>query len=228
MNIAMVPMRAGSKGIPNKNVREMCGMPLFYWAFKAAVESEYLSQVWLNTESEEYAEVVSDMFPSIEVHIRPQHLANGITKMEDVMLEFCEYVTADRLVTIQVTNPLVKSSDIDGALEHFGSDGLHSLFTGVRLSRFVWMETSRIPHWVAPLNYSYQMRPNRQDMARMPIVENGAFYITDIVILNSTKCRLGGKIGCWEMGMDSFFEVDEEDDWVRVERELSGRISKES
>ena len=44
-------------------------------------------------------------------------------------------------------------------------------------------------------------------------MENGAFYITDKKILEQTECRLGGKIGFYEMSSETGTEIDEASDW---------------
>jgi N-acylneuraminate cytidylyltransferase len=54
-------------------------------------------------------------------------------------------------------------------------------------------------------------------------MENGAFYITKREILERYKCRLGGKIGIYEMEESTAVEIDEPEDWERVEKLLLAR-----
>jgi len=54
-------------------------------------------------------------------------------------------------------------------------------------------------------------------------MENGAFYITKRNILERHQCRLGGKIGIYEMDESTAVEIDEPEDWGRVETILKNR-----
>jgi N-acylneuraminate cytidylyltransferase len=65
------------------------------------------------------------------------------------------------------------------------------------------------------MNYLPQSRPRRQDFEGS-FVENGAFYITTKNILEKDRCRLGGKMGIYEMPENSFVEIDEPEDWAHV------------
>ena len=51
--LAVIPARAGSKGIPNKNIRIIGGHPLIYYAIRNALDSELVSDVIISTDSSE-------------------------------------------------------------------------------------------------------------------------------------------------------------------------------
>ncbi|MEZ5203439.1 MAG: acylneuraminate cytidylyltransferase family protein [Acidimicrobiales bacterium] len=55
--LGLVPARAGSKGLPGKNVRPFLGRPLLAWSVEAGLRATTVSRVVLTTDSEEYAEV---------------------------------------------------------------------------------------------------------------------------------------------------------------------------
>jgi N-acylneuraminate cytidylyltransferase len=57
-------------------------------------------------------------------------------------------------------------------------------------------------------------------------MENGAFYMTRRDILHRYKCRLGGKVGIYEMDESTAVEIDEPEDWERVERLLLERKAR--
>lgn len=52
MNVAFIPVRGGSKSIPLKNIKPLCGKPLVFWAVKAACESCNIDKVVISTDSE--------------------------------------------------------------------------------------------------------------------------------------------------------------------------------
>ena len=76
-----------------------------------------------------------------------------------------------------------------------------------------------------PINYDPLHRPRRQDFPGT-LMENGAFYITKLEILQRYRCRLGGKIGIYEMDESTAAEIDEPSDLERVERLLLKRREK--
>ena len=55
--IAVIPARAGSKFIPNQNVRIVGGHPLVYYTIKTAIKSKFINQIIVSTDSEEYADL---------------------------------------------------------------------------------------------------------------------------------------------------------------------------
>lgn len=62
MNIlAIIPARAGSKGIPNKNIRIVGGHPLIYYSIKNALSSEFITNVIITTDSPEVRIIARQM-----------------------------------------------------------------------------------------------------------------------------------------------------------------------
>lgn len=119
--LGLIPARGGSKGIPRKNIRLLCGKPLLHYTIEAALAARHLSRVILSTEDEEIAEV--GRRGGVEVpFLRPAELAEDETPMLPVvqhtirwMEERGEYF--DAVCLLQPTNPLRRPEDIDGAIE---------------------------------------------------------------------------------------------------------------
>lgn len=217
--LALVPLRGGSKSIPCKNLKEIAGKPLAYWACKAAVEARGIERVYVSTEDADIKRVVDVFRLGVQVIDRPVELAQDESTTEAVMVHFAEAIPDwDILVTLQATSPLTSAADIDAALAQFERDGNDSMLTGVRVKRFFWTPGG------SPLNYDYRQRPRRQDFAGS-VVENGAFYITKRDVLLKEGQRLGGNIGIYEMPADTITELDEPADWDAVERMLLMRAS---
>ena len=59
-NIAIIPARSGSKGLPDKNIRLVNGKPLLAYTIKAALESGCFDTVHVSTDSERYAEIARE------------------------------------------------------------------------------------------------------------------------------------------------------------------------
>ena len=55
--LAIVPARGGSKGLPGKNIRPLCGKPLIGWSIEHAQKSKYVDNIFISTDSREIADV---------------------------------------------------------------------------------------------------------------------------------------------------------------------------
>ena len=61
--VAVIPARGGSKGVPRKNVRHLCGRPLIDWTICAAIDSGAFGAVWVSTDDDEVAAVAKVRSP---------------------------------------------------------------------------------------------------------------------------------------------------------------------
>ncbi len=214
--IAVIPVRGGSKGIPDKNIKDFCGRPLCHWVIEAAVESGIFDYVIVSTDSEKIARVAS--IPGATVLMRPAELAQDETSTAAVLLHIAEVVKFDIVVTIQATYPFTTAYDLRAARAKFHSWGIDSMLAGVRVKHFYW-DNSKGNHAVKPVNYEPKNRPRRQNFAGW-IQENGAFYFTKREILLNEKSLLGGRIGLYEMSIG--VEIDDPLDWVIAEAVMKG------
>jgi N-acylneuraminate cytidylyltransferase len=216
ITFALIPLRGGSKSIPRKNIKHLAGKPLSAWTLEAASGAPHIDAVYVSTDSEEIARVVQGLGLGVKVIFRPAEYATDEASTESVMLHFMQEVPFDVLVTIQATSPLLTTQDLDLALAHFQAQHLESMLSAVRTKRFFWHDDA------TPINYDPLHRPRRQDFCGT-LMENGAFYITRREILERYQCRLGGKIGVYEMDESTAVEIDEPEDWALVERLLLRR-----
>lgn len=214
--VALIPLRGGSKSIPLKNIKPIAGKPLCAWVLEAASDAIGPSNVYVSTESKEIANVINELQPEVNIIERPAELASDTASTESVMLHFTENVEFNTLITLQATSPATTADDIQKAISLFAANNYDSLLTGVRNKRFFWTDDGKA------VNYDPDNRLLRQDIEGW-IMENGAFYITSSDILRQNKCRLGGKIGIYEMGPETAVEIDEPGDWSEVDRYLLGR-----
>ena len=215
MNVAFIPVRGGSKSIPLKNIRPICGRPLVYWTVKAACGCKAIDKVYIATDSEEIRKTVGNFgFEKAEVIGRSAESASDTASTESAMLEFAEKYDFDNIALIQATSPLLRSEDLDKGFADLDSDGADSVLSVVRQKRFNWTTDDR--GFAVPANYRPEARPRRQEFDGY-LVENGAFYITSRKLLLETGVRISGRIKAVEMSEDSYFEIDEQSDWVIIE-----------
>lgn len=228
MNVALIPVRGGSKSIPLKNIKVLNGKPLVYWTIKAACECEYINKVYVATDDELIKEKVeeikledSESVKKISAIGRSRETSTDEASTESVMLEFAKCYDFDNIVLIQATSPLLQKEDLDNGFKEFVQEGVDSVFSVVKQKRFNWAKDEK--GFAKPLNYNVYRRPRRQDFDGY-YVENGAYYITSKKRLLESENRLSGNIKMVEMPEDTFFEIDEPSDWIIVEELLKRRM----
>ena len=122
--IALIPARAGSKGVKNKNIKNLLGKPLIYWTIDAAKKSKYIGRTIVSTDSEKIAEIARKFGAEVPF-IRPKELSTDTAKSIDVILHAINFIQKNEnlddfiFIYLQPTSPLRTSKDIDAALEMF-------------------------------------------------------------------------------------------------------------
>ncbi|WP_026517140.1 N-acylneuraminate cytidylyltransferase [Butyrivibrio sp. MC2021] len=229
--VAFIPVRGGSKSIPLKNIKEICGQPLVYWTVAAACGAKCIDKVYIATDSAEIRAAVErfsrkgiengnqDFSKAVVIDRSPEN-ASDTASTESVMLEFAEKYDFENIVLVQATSPMLESCDIDGGFELFEKPETDSVLSVVRQKRFLWDADEK--GYATASNYDFKNRPRRQEFDGY-LMENGAFYITSKVSLMASKNRLSGKIRAYEMGEDSALEIDEPNDFIIIEALLRKR-----
>lgn len=128
MIMGLIPARAGSKGVPNKNIKIINKKPLIVWTIERALESKRLDKVVVSTDSEAIAEIAHKA--GAQVLIRPDDLATDTASTQDVMVHALQNVPAEVVVLLQPTSPCRKKGLIDECIEEFEIGQYDSLATG--------------------------------------------------------------------------------------------------
>lgn len=228
MNVAFIPVRGGSKSIPLKNIKPMCGKPLVYWTVAAACGCRNIDKVYVATDSEKIREILQNVkdtgtdgrLDKMEIIGRSQESASDTASTEFAMLEFAREHLFDHIVLIQATSPLLTAEDLDRGFALYEQKETDSVLSVVRQKRFNWKVEK--DGSAQPTNYDYFHRPRRQEFEGY-CVENGAFYITSRKRLLATENRISGNVKAVEMSEDTFFEIDEPSDWDMIQQLLERR-----
>ena len=213
--IAFIPVRGGSKSIPLKNIKPLCGKPLVCWNIEALEACPEVGEVIVATDSNEiWKTVESKNYKKTKLYRRSAENACDTASTESVILEYIKYANLpkeDVFMLVQATSPLTESIHFSEALQKYSTGEYDSILTCVRNYRFFWNEDG------SSMNYDYMNRPRRQNFSGM-LMENGAFYINTVGNILSNGNRLGGKIGVYEMPEYTATEIDEPDDWMILEK----------
>lgn len=118
-NIAIIPARSGSKGLPNKNIRLLNGVPLMAYTIKAALDSGVFARVMVSTDSEEYACVAKEWGAEVPF-LRSAKTATDTSSSWSVVREVLDKYKEkgeifDTVALLQVTSPLRNGEHISEA-----------------------------------------------------------------------------------------------------------------
>ena len=217
--VSIIPARGGSKGIPNKNIKDINGQPLISYNIEASIKSN-IDETWISTDDDVISNISSKY--GAKVLKRPEYLADDNASSDDVLLHFAENVEFDILVFLQCTSPLTTFEDINGAIKLLNTCEFDSVLSvcdnhgGWLCGGFTWEIIGK----QASPDYDINNRPRRQDCTPS-FRENGAIYVTTRDALLKSKCRISGDIGLYIMPRQRSFEIDEPEDLIEIRKFLN-------
>jgi len=216
--LAIIPARGGSKGIPNKNIRDFCGKPLIAYAIEAAKQSERLSRVVVSTDSEEVASVAKRYGAEVPF-LRPPALAGDLSRIFDAVehlltrLREDERYTPDYTVLLQPTSPLRTAEDINCTIELLLKSNADSAITVSSVEPRVFIK-EKSDMLTLMTNPAFLESTNRQELAPT-VAENGAMvYVNRVSTLLRTRNFLGGKLVGYEVPRWRSVDLDLPQDFV--------------
>lgn len=187
--LALIPARGGSKGIKNKNIIDLCGKPLLSYSVESGINSTYIDDVVVTTDSPTIADVAKN-YGAWVPFLRPAALALDTSKTIDCVLHAVRTLedmghSYDLCVLLQPTQPLRTSEDIDQAIRTFYEKNAQSLVSVSPVSDapVLIRQVNADGTLVHLLNQSSTVR--RQDMQPYYVV-NGCIYINRICDLCET------------------------------------------
>jgi CMP-N,N'-diacetyllegionaminic acid synthase len=120
--LGIIPARGGSKGLPGKNIKPICGKPLIAWTIEKALLSKYLDEILVTTDSTEIASVAETLGASVPF-LRPAELSTDSATTFSAVKHAIDYYNKslnrvfDYIVLLEPTSPLREDNDIDNMLE---------------------------------------------------------------------------------------------------------------
>jgi len=123
---ALITARSGSKGVPNKNIKELHGKPLIAWSVMACKKSELIEDVFISTDSKEYAKIAIH-YGAKAPFIRPVEIAKDDSTDIQVFKHAIDYfvtsqIKVENIIHIRPTTPLRNPEIIDSAIRLFNSN----------------------------------------------------------------------------------------------------------
>ena len=83
--LAVIPARGGSKGLPGKNIKELCGKPLIAWSIETALKSNYLDEVMVSTDYQNISDIAKKYGANVPF-LRSEYLATDTATTFDAVI----------------------------------------------------------------------------------------------------------------------------------------------
>ena len=216
MKIAgVIPARKGSKGIPNKNMVELCGRNLIEYTFIESLKSN-LDEVILTTDDDNIIKLAKNNYPSIKVPFkRSDELSCGETEAIDVLNHLLEYLKninselPDVICWLQPTSPLRTHSDINDCINLMKSKELDSVISVVDVQGMSPYKMKKISSdgFLEDLIPLKNKSTNRQKLPKI-YIPNGAIFMISVEAFIKHKNFFGQKSLSHEMNEESSVNID--------------------
>ena len=225
--VALIPLRAGSAGLPDKNIRPLAGQPLYRYAIDQA-RAAGITRILISTDIARVLDAPPE--PGITVRRRPADLATGITPMDAVLRHVLSHdmTRPARIVLLQATSPLRNAGDIAAACDLHRQGGFDLVLSVTRADagvlkwgRAVWADDPAGPEGAefVPLSDPAHCFANRAELP--PVYRpNGAVYVFDAGWFRRHGTLAAGRIGMIEMPPERAADIDTEADFAAVEARL--------
>lgn len=196
--LAVIPARAGSKGIPNKNIRIVGGRPLIYYSIKNALDSKMVKDVIVSTDSPEVKVIAQQM--GALVKWRKVELCGDDVTLDAVVADAIPDEKWDYIITMQPTSPTLKVSTLDTAIRYTIENDLDTVISVINKPHLSWSEKDgkKTPNYILRLNRQY-LPPY--------YMETGAFVISKASVI-TPMTRIGDNIDIYEVPEDESLDVD--------------------
>ena len=219
-NIAIIPARSGSKGVRDKNIKELNGKPLMTYSIEAAINSGEFDEVMVSTDSETYAEVAKKWgakVPFLRSEVTSSDTASSWDMVEEVLNRYKEINNIfDTFCLLQPTSPLRTSEDIKNAYDLYREKAEFAVVSVC--------EAEHSPLWCGhlPENREFIDFVNQENMKRRQdggkfYRLNGAIYIVNIEMFQKDKFLYKAGSYAYVMNQERSVDIDTELDFKLAE-----------
>ena len=221
--LAIIPARGGSRGIPDKNLRQVGGRSLLARTIHTALRSRYITEVAVTTDSRRIAEEARAAGACIIE--RPPSLASDTASSEAALIHAAEqYQHIEVLVFLQCTSPFLTVAELDRTVAAVVEDGADVAFTAVASHGFLWQRQD--DGSVSGINHDPSVRLRRQDRP-IELLETGAAYVMKTTGFLDAQHRFFGRTVAVEVDPRRAMEIDTPDD-LEIARELTSMLDAEA
>ncbi len=231
---AVIPCKKGSKGVPDKNFRDMCGKPMYEWTLDAARQSGIFETIIISSNGgldfdapdEQPVFKIAPLLSQAIIHNNEEEIPDIDNSSLDALCKMYaeQYPDIDIWCLLQPTSPLRTAEDIQETFRRINA-GFDSVISVESVGDKYWKvdNTVSIPYPLYnPKNRLMRQHPDTNKL----YYENGAVYFFTREIIMSGS-RIGGRVAFYEMPAERSVQIDTEYNWKFCEFMLRERGCQE-
>lgn len=182
-NIAIISARSGSKGLPNKNIKELNGKPLMAYSIEAAINSGCFATVMVSTDSKHYADIASEYgaeVPFLRSEATSSDTASSWEAVEEVLLGYEKMGKVyDTFCLLQPTSPMRVAEDIKDAYKLYDEKDAVAVLSMTELEHPIeWC--GELDETLCLDGFHKDTHGNRRQDVAKSYRPNGAIYIVSV------------------------------------------------
>jgi len=221
--VALLPMKAHSERVPDKNFRPLAGRPLYRWMLDTLLSLPEVERVVINTDARpQLATAGLKEGPRVQIRDRAPALCGDLVSMNRIIENDIAHVPAQTYLMTHTTNPLLSAATIRVAMGRFqaalADDSGDSLFSVNRIqTRLYRADGSAVNHDPAQLTRTQDLDPWFE--------ENSCLYLFSAASFAVTGARIGRRPVMFVTPRWQSVDIDDAEDWALAEA-LSGQQTR--
>ena len=210
---ALLPMKAHSERVQDKNIKNFCGKPLYHAVLSTLLQSEYIDKVIINTDSEIIKVDALQNFERVRIIDRSKEIQGDFVSMNDIIAYDLKQTEGVHFLQTHSTNPLLRPQTINLAIETYfkNLNQFDSLFSVTRLqTRLYWKDGS-------PVNHNPNKLLRTQDLPPVYEENSNCYIFSKKSFADADRSRIGLKPQMFEINKLEAVDIDGPEDWEIAE-----------
>ncbi|MBI2055004.1 MAG: acylneuraminate cytidylyltransferase family protein [Candidatus Sungbacteria bacterium] len=238
--LAVIPARGGSKGIPRKNIKLLCGKPLIAWTIEEAKKSKHLTRVIVSTDDEEIAEVAKRYGAEVPF-MRPPEISGDLATDVEFLTHALDFLKEKEnyepeiILRLPPTSPLRTAAHIDEGIEVLlknpEADASRPMTEAPKHPYKMWRVSAEDERFVEPfLPKSFTQIDEPYNLPRQALpkahIHTGAMDVMRLRTVREMKSTSGKKLAYFFMKPEDSINIDTPVDFELAEILLKKRIAQ--
>jgi CMP-N-acetylneuraminic acid synthetase len=221
--IALLPMKGHSERVPNKNLKLFCEKPLYHSIINQLILSKTINKIIVNTDSNNIIDDIKLNFKDVTIIDRPISIQGDLVSMNKIIAHDLTLVGASHFLQTHSTNPLLKATTIDKAVNQYFSEinKYDSLFSVTKLQTRLYDKNLKpIKHNPIDLMRTQDLEPVYEENSNFYIFSTSSFRI-------ARNERIGLKPNIFEINKIEAIDIDTKEDFIIAEA-IKGKLDNET
>lgn len=193
MKLAVIPARAGSTRLKNKNIYPLLGKPLIRWITEAVIDSHCFDKVMISTDSDQIFDAVSDL--RVVRHTRNQKYANSQVTVVEALIDLMQNMEEkyDIFAYFLPTCPFISPDDIRDGVKKIDSDDCDTVISMTLIQETIQLACLIKNDEIVPIYDNIECGMTNSKMIKKYYKPSGAFYMGKWDHILETKNFFKGK-----------------------------------